>query len=93
MSPGMSQSTLERAPGTLQNVPKRPRVSDWAFANEMASKRSGTCLGRLYNGPKCPNVCTWLAGRVLMLPQVLVKIIPITSIANGVIVAISSLSP
>ena len=34
----------------------------------MASKISGMCLGRLYNGPECPNVCTWLASRVLLTP-------------------------
>ena len=132
-SPGMSQSTLQRAPGTLQDVPKRRRVSGRAFANglqeirdvsgkalqrthmpkclhiarrssvperprslqeclrapssgqapfkmsqsvlecltwplPMASKISGMCLGRLYNGPECPNVCTWLASRVLLTP-------------------------
>ena len=128
----MSQSTLQRAPGTLQDVPKRRRVSGRAFANglqeirdvsgkalqrtqmpkclhiarrssvperprslqeclrapssqapfkmsqsvlecltwplPMASKISGMCLGRLYTGPECPDVCTWLASRVHLTP-------------------------
>ena len=40
-SPRMSQSTLQR-PGTLQNVPKRPRVSDLAFANGLQDIRDGS---------------------------------------------------
>ena len=75
----MSQSVPECLTGSLQ----------------MASKISGTCLGRFYNGPGCPNVCTWLASRVLLtplcFPLIFVIIIPMTSIANGVTVAVLSI--
>ena len=92
-SPGMSQSNLQRAPGTLQNVPKRPRVSDWAFANGLQDIRdaSGKALQRT-RMPECLHMARQSrASHSSMLPQVLVKITPITSIANGVILAILSL--
>ena len=92
-SPGMSQSTLQRAPGTLQNVPKRPRVSDWAFANGLQDIRdvSGKALHRT-RMPGCLHMARQSrAPHSSMLPQVPVKITSITSIANGVILAILSL--
>ena len=91
--PGMSQSTLQRAPGTLQNVPKRPRASDLAFANGLQDIRdvSGKALQRT-RMPECLHMARQSrASHSPMLPQVLVKITPITSIANGVILAILSL--
>ena len=91
-SPRMSQSTLQR-PGTLQNVPKRPRVSDLAFANGLQDIRdvSGKALQRT-RMPECLHMARQSrASHSSMLPQVLVKITPITSIANGVILAILSL--
>ena len=92
-SPGMSQSTLQRAPGTLQNVPKRPRVSDLAFANGLQDiwDVSGKALQRT-RMPECLHMARQSrASHSSMLPQVFVKITPITSIANGVILAILSL--
>ena len=91
-SPRMSQSTLQR-PGTFQNVPKRPRVSDLAFANGLQDIRdvSGKALQRT-RMPECLHMARQSrASHSSMLPQVLVKITPITSIANGVILAILSL--
>ena len=91
-SPRMSQSTLQR-PGTLQKVPKRPRVSDLAFANGLQDIRdvSGKALQRT-RMPECLHMARQSrASHSPMLPQVLVKITPITSIANGVILAILSL--
>ena len=64
-SPRMSQNTLQR-PGTLQMSQSVLECLTWPLP--MASKISGMCLGRLYNGPECPNVCTWLASRVLLTP-------------------------
>ena len=64
-SPRMSQNTLQR-PGTLQMSQSVLECLTWPLP--MASKISGMCLGRLYNGPECPNVCTWLASRVLLIP-------------------------
>ena len=56
-SPGMSKSTLQRAPGTLQDVPKRRRVSGRAFANGLQEIRdvSGKALQRTQM-PKCLHI-------------------------------------
>ena len=90
----MSQSTLQLAPGTLQNVPKRPRVSDWVFADGLQEiwDVSGKALQRTQM-PKCLHMARRSrASHSSMLPPVLVKLIPITSIANGVTVAILSIA-
>ena len=53
----MSQSTLQRAPGTLQDVPKRRRVSGRAFANGLQEIRdvSGKALQQTQM-PKCLHI-------------------------------------
>ena len=92
-SPGMSQSTLQRAPSTLQNVPKRPRMSDWVFANGLQDIRdfSGKFLQRT-RMPECLHMARpSRASHSSMLPLIFVKIIPMTSIANGVTVAVLSI--
>ena len=66
---------------------------DWVFANGLQEvwDVSGKALQRTQM-PKCLHMaCRSRACHSSMLPHVLVKIIPITTIANGVIVAILSL--